>query len=229
MKRNSRGNRRIMWTQPIRNALILCLAAGWMSVVAPDDAVAQRKSLWERRSPRMVDRYSDVKANRPGDLLVITINQRSDVRNKDNRKMGNTANSTSKLSGDYGLSGALGGGAGGLTADHETEAIRNFKGNTEFKSEREFLDTFTVTVVDVLENGNMLVSGTRDVWIGDDKRRLVLTGIVRPADVTPTNTVPSSQVGDLMIRYAKDQAEGAEDRFLNQGWLGRHLNRWLPF
>ncbi len=216
-------------THPIRNALIMLLAIGATAMLAPDDAVAQRKSLWERRSPRMVDRYSDVKANRPGDLLVITINQRSDVRNKDDRKMGNTASSTSNLSGDYGLSGGLGGAIGGLSADHEAEATRNFNGNTEFKSEREFLDTFTVTVVDVLENGNMLVSGTRDVWIGDDKRRLVLTGIVRPADVTPTNTVPSSQVGDLQIRYAKDQAEGSEHRFLNQGWLGRSLNRWLPF
>ena len=194
-----------------------------------ETATAQRTSLWQRRTVRMTDRYSDIRALRPGDLLTITINQSSQVQNRDNRLMDHQGKSSSKLGGNYGLSGGLGGGTGGLTADHEADSKREFSGNAQFRSQRQFVDTFAVKVIDVLENGTMLVAGTRDVWISGDNRKLVLTGIVRPADIAFDNTIPSSRVADLVIRYATDEAEGSELRFLNQGWLGKKLGEWLPF
>ncbi len=213
-----------------RNSLInhLLIAAAIIATCAANQqAHAQQTSLWQRRDPMLANPFADVKAVRPGDLLVILINERSDVENRDQRLLQKLNSSSSDASFNYGLSGDLGSGNGGLGFDQDSAASRDFNGNTQYRSEREFLDRFTVTVVDTTPNGNLIVSGTRNVSLEGDQRTLILTGIVRAVDVLPNNSVPSQRVADLNIRYAAD--EGAEQKFINQGWLGKKFNRWWPW
>jgi flagellar L-ring protein precursor FlgH len=81
-------------------------------------------------------------------------------------------------------------------------------------------------VVDTLPNGNLVISGERSVGLEGDNRKLVLSGVVRSVDVSRDNVVSSQMVSNLKIRYEADQ--GAEKSFINQGWLGRKLNRLWP-
>ncbi len=189
---------------------------------------AQPSSLWQRRDPVLVNPYADAKARRPGDLLVIRINERSDVENRDQRLMQKQNSSSSDAKVGAGFTGFLGNSNGAMNFDQETGAARNFNGNSQFRSEREFIDRFTVTVIDITPNGNLLVSGTRLVALEGDERTLVLTGIVRASDILADNTVPSSRVADLDIRYESSGTKGAEQRFINQGWLGKAFNRIWP-
>jgi flagellar L-ring protein FlgH len=191
--------------------------------------VQAQNSLWARRDPVLLNPYLDAKARRPGDLLIVQINERSDVQNRDQRLLQKNNQSSSDASVGGGLSGFFGEDAGEMSFDQESGASRQFNGNTQFRSERGFLDQFTVTVVDITSNGNLLISGRREVGVEGDTRALVLTGIVRAVDITPANTIPSSKVGNLEIRYEAREDEGAERRFLNQGWLGKKLNRWWPY
>ena len=187
-------------------------------MISGADCIAQQPSLWQRRQPRMTSLISDFKAKRPGDLLFVTIQERSDVDNTDQRVM--QKQNSSSLSGDASYS-ITGSSSGGLGFSQDTDGDRQFNGNTQFRSERGFTDRFTVTVVDSLPNGNLLISGSRDVALEGDSRRLILTGVVRSVDVTTLNTVSSAQVSDLMIRYESHGNEGAESSFVNQGWLGK--------
>jgi len=189
---------------------------------------AQTPSLWARRDARMSNLVSDVKARQAGDLLFVTINEQSDVQNKDKRTLSKTNSSTSSANGSYGLGGGLGGAAGNLGFDQDSAANRQFNGDTQYKSEREFIDRFTVMVVDTLPNGNLLISGTRNVALEGDNRKLILTGVVRSVDVSMQNTVSSRMVANLMIKYETADDE-PENRFINQGWLGRKLNRIWPY
>ncbi len=195
-----------------------------------DSAVAQSPSFFERgvRGGRG-NLFGDVKANQPGDLLTVIIDESSRIENKDNRLMRKLNTAVSNNAGDYGLTGGLGTGVGGLTANTNSTANRDFQGNTRYKSERDFSDRFTVSVIDRLPNGNLLVRGKRMVSMEGDGRELVLTGMVRAVDISALNQISSKDVADLEIRYETDPNEGAEKHFFNQGWLGRKFNRWWPY
>ena len=201
-----------------------CLALGGTS----DKLSGQQPSLWQRRDPVFSNQFADIKAHRPGDLLVVRINERSDVQNKDQRLLQKQNSSASDGSASAGATGALGDVAGGLNFEQDSSAARNFNGNAQFKSERAFIDQFTVMVIDTTPSGSLLISGTRHVALEGDQRTLVLTGIVRATDVMPDNTIPSAKVANLDIRYETTGQEGAEEKFINQGWLGKKLNRLWP-
>ena len=187
-------------------------------------AVAQ--SLWQNRTAAWSNPIGDLRAHLPGDILVVTIDQSTDVQNKDQRLLNKQGSSDSSTNGSFGLSGLIGTAVGGAESEHATNANRSFNGDTQFKSERDFIDRFSVTVVDVLPNGNLLIAGNRHVTLDGDKRTLTLTGVVRSVDINPANSVSSRLVSQLEILYDSD---GAESKFLNQGWLGKRLNRKWPF
>ncbi|MDE0934639.1 MAG: flagellar basal body L-ring protein FlgH [Mariniblastus sp.] len=204
---------------------ILAMVVG----IVPNSAVGQTPSFFERRVQGSGNLITDVKARQPGDLLFVLINEQSDIENKDNRQLRKTNSANTSNSGSYAMGGGIGSGGGNLTASSDATANRDFQGDTKFKSEREFKDRFTVTVVDRLQNGNLLIRGKRKVSLEGDGRVLILTGIVRAVDVNATNEISSKQIGELDIRYETSVNEGAEKHFFNQGWLGRKLNRWWPY
>ncbi len=216
----------------MRNAVIgqrlaLVIGAAILGFCWSGDASAQSNNpMWQRRDPRATNLFSDVKALRRGDLLTVLINEKSDVQNRDRRLMDKKGNSSLTAEGNYGISGGIGNSAGGITADQTSSALRKFAGNTQYRSEREFADQFAVTVEDVLPNGNLLIVGTRNVVIEGDRKTLVLTGVVRQYDVTYANTVSSQFIASLDITYSSAGDQGAEQRFINQGWWSRKLN-WL--
>ncbi len=194
-----------------------------------DTTCVGQNSLWQRRDPALVNQFTDVKARRPGDLLIVQINELSAVQNRDQRLMQKQNSSSSEAGVSGGLSGFFGAKAGEMSFDQDSAASRNFNGNSQFRSERGFIDQFTVTVVDVNPNGNLLITGTRNVNVEGDLRRLVLTGIVRASDILPDNTISSQRVANLDIRYESTGESGAEQKFINQGWLGRKLNKVWPY
>ena len=196
------------------------------SVLITDMAAAQVPSLWQRRDSRATNLFADVKARRAGDLLFVTINEQSDVQNKDKRTMKKANSSASSANLGYGASGGFGTGTGKIGFEQDSAANRDFNGDTQYKSEREFIDRFTVMVVDALPNGNLLISGERSVGLEGDTRKLVLSGLVRSVDVSVDNVVSSRMISNLKIRYEAES--GAEKVFVNQGWLGKKLNRLWP-
>ena len=80
----------------------------------------------------------------------------------------------------------------------------------------------TARVVEVLPNGDLVLEGIREVDINGDRQIIVLTGIVRAADIGPGNVVPSTAVGQMRIRYF---GRGLIKDNLKPGWLVRMLNK----
>ena len=80
----------------------------------------------------------------------------------------------------------------------------------------------TARVVEVLPNGDMVLEGAREIDINGDRQIVVLTGVVRPRDLTPENVVLSPQIGQLRIRYF---GRGLIKDNLKPGWLIRILNK----
>ncbi len=183
-------------------------------------------SLWDRRDPSKVFLFYDTQARHTGDLLTILINENTEVENKDNRSLDKETESngafdfTSSTSGDFGSSAA------NANLDSKLTSNRKFDGKSEFKSDRDFSDRVTVTVLDVLPNGNLVVGGKRHIDVEGDHRTLVVSGIVRLIDISADNTIQSRYVANLEIAF---EGKGVETRFTKHGWLGRVANKIWPF
>ena len=80
----------------------------------------------------------------------------------------------------------------------------------------------TARVSEVLPNGDLGIEGIREIDINGDRQMLVLTGVVRAADIGPGNVIPSTAVGQMRIRYF---GRGLIKDNLSPGWLVRILNK----
>ena len=77
-------------------------------------------------------------------------------------------------------------------------------------------------MVEVLPNGDLVLEGAREVDINGDRQIIVLTGVVRTADIDRRNVVLSPSVGQLRIRYF---GRGLIRDNLKPGWLLRVINK----
>ena len=80
----------------------------------------------------------------------------------------------------------------------------------------------TTRVIEVLPNSDLVLEGIREVDINGDRQFIVLSGIVRAADIGPGNVVPSTAVGQMQIRYF---GKGLIKDNLKPGWIVRGLNK----
>ncbi len=183
-------------------------------------------SLWQRRDPQKAYLFYDSRARNVGDLLTVIISESSEVQNSEN----NTMNKASSNSVDSDVEAASGGGLGAQAASASlsiaNSAKRAFSGKADYRDSREYTDHITVTVVDVLPNGNMVIAGRRSLTIAGEQRTLVMSGVVRPIDLGPDNKIHSRYVADLKTVY---EGEGASRRFVRQGWFSRAANKVWPF
>jgi flagellar L-ring protein precursor FlgH len=161
-----------------------------------------------------------------GDILYIIVNESTDVDNHESRSL----KKDSKTGTSFDVSGKSDGGFADQEAsaslDANTETDREFDGDAQFTSEQGFTDRITVTVRELLPNGNVLVAGERRVMVDGDERALLISGLVRRQDVKPDGTISSRMVANLRMRYP---GRGENQAFVRQGWLARRFNKLWPW
>ncbi len=109
-------------------------------------------------------------------------------------------------------------------ADGSGKNVLSAKGGAN--SRNTFNGVITVTVVEVLSNGNLLVSGEKQILINQGTEFIRFSGVINPRTVSANNTVPSTQVADARIEYS---AKGYIDEAQTMGWLQRIFLNVLPF
>lgn len=97
-----------------------------------------------------------------------------------------------------------------------------FKGGGTTSRSGELSANLTARVVEVLPNGDLVLEGAREIDINGDRQIIVLTGVVRQADIGRNNVVLSPSIGQLRIRYF---GRGLIKDNLKPGWLVRVLNK----
>ncbi len=86
--------------------------------------------------------------------------------------------------------------------------------------------TITAVVREVFPNGNLYIEGKKEVIINNERQYLIISGIVRPEDVRPDNSVSSDQLADARIEYSGRGVLADKQR---PGWLSRILDVVWPF
>jgi len=105
-------------------------------------------------------------------------------------------------------------------------STNDFDGKGQNTSANDFTSAITVTVIEVLGNGNLLVSGEKQIGLKEGEEFIRFSGVINPTTITATNTVQSTQVADARIEY---KANGFIDSAQAMGWLGRFFLTYLPF
>lgn len=164
--------------------------------------------------------FEDRRARMVGDTLVINLSERTQAAKK--------SSSSADRSQDIEVSvpriaGVPLKGAQGIGVQANSENV--FAGKGASSADNNFTGTITVTVIEVLPNGNLLVSGEKKVAINQGDEYIRFSGVVNPTQVTAANTVQSTQVADARIEY---RATGYIDEAQVMGWLGRFFLSFLP-
>jgi len=98
----------------------------------------------------------------------------------------------------------------------------SFKGSGATNRALTLTATMTARVTEVLPNGDLVLEGARELDINGDRQMVVLTGVVRPSSLSKDNSVPSTAIGQLRIRYF---GNGLIKDNLRPGILIRILNK----
>lgn len=166
--------------------------------------------------------FEDRKARYVGDTLTVKITESTSASVKSNAKSERSSSIQAGVSGMAGL--PFGKSLTGLNIDASND--NTFSGTGEGANTNIFTGTMTATVIEVLPNGNLLVSGEKQLAIGHQTEYVRVSGVVNPSFVDSTNTVNSSSIADARIEY---KSAGYMSEAQVMGWLARFFLSVLPF
>lgn len=139
--------------------------------------------------------YSDHKASKVGDIVTVIITERTLATNR--------ARMMTEKESKFSASGNEGTGAldfiPGFSFDASLGKGHDGQGVTERSGT--IIGRMAAVVTEVLENGNLVIKGEKEIMINNEKETLVLTGIVRPEDILMNNTVYSTNLANTSISY----------------------------
>lgn len=163
--------------------------------------------------------FEDRRARQVGDTLVVLLNERTNASKR--------SNSSATKSGEVnvGVPPIVFGVPVTKKLEMGASSSNEFEGGGGAASTNNFNGTITVTVIDVLPNGYLLVSGEKQLAMTQGIEYIRFSGVVRPETVI-NNTVSSIQVADARIEY---KGNGYIDEAQTMGWLSRFFLTISPF
>jgi flagellar L-ring protein precursor FlgH len=165
--------------------------------------------------------FEDRRARAVGDVLTININEVTAASKKSGSTAARNGSTDMSVSGLFGLPGkSL------LGSNLSANSVSSFGGTGDSASNNAFTGIITVTVTEVLPNGNLLVSGEKQIGINQGSEFVRFSGVVNPATVSAANTVSSTQVADVRLEY---RGNGYIDEAQTMGWMARFFLTFLAF
>lgn len=183
------------------------------------DAAANNGSIYNAAVSRPL--FEDRRARFVGDTLTISIVENTQAKTASDSNASKTGSINAGVTSMVGVPGKT---LQGLSID-ETSS-NTFKGAGGSNASNVFTGNITVTVIEVLPNGNLLVSGEKQLAIGQGQEFIRLSGVVNPYQISTANVVQSSQVADARIEY---KSSGYINEAQVMGWLARFFLNVLPF
>lgn len=188
----------------------------------PQQKVAQDGSIFQ--SDMANNLFSDVKARRVGDIITVSLQENT-------RATKSAGTTTSKATG-VAVNPIIGLGGNALNIGNESiqlgmDSTNDFEGDSSANQSNNLTGSISVTVVQVLANQNLLVRGEKWLTLNNGDEYIRLTGVVRPADVSPTNEIESTKIANARIQYS---GTGSFDTAQREGWLsGFFSSEYWPF
>jgi len=196
-----------------------------------EPTVKRKGALYSRRGASL---FADKKDLQLGDIIQVLIQETLTNDSTDEREL-KKSNNTNIGAGVFAAPGAASSGTvntvnklnnGLLGVGFQSNTTNNFKGTSSSKADEEFTTTISAIIEQTYQNGNYFIKGSKEMLINGQKQNIRISGVIRPYDISPENTVFSYQLANLKILYEKD---GTETNAIKQGWGTRLIESISPF
>jgi len=162
---------------------------------------ASANSLW-RVGARTF--FNDQRASKVGDILTVQINIDDSAKTSNSTSSSRTSGVTAGIPHLLGLESSLGkilpGGYDPANALSTNSKTSNDGAGSVNRQEKISL-TIAAVVSGVLPNGNLVIQGTQEVRTNTEVRQLTVAGVVRPEDISSSNTIQHTQIAEARISY----------------------------
>jgi len=197
-----------------------------MPMPAPTEAVARANSLWRPGSRAFLE---DSRADDVGDIVTVAvaIADTASVSNSTarTRTTSEASGVTSLLGYEAALDNILPEAVNPGTLAGITGATNNAGTGTITRSETITLNVAAV-VTQVLPNGNLVIHGRQETLVNYEVRELQIAGVIRPQDITSTNTVSYNDIAEARLAYG---GRGHITDFQQPRWGTQIVDIILPF
>jgi flagellar L-ring protein precursor FlgH len=182
------------------------------------------------------DFYQDLRAYKVGDLVTINIVETSKASKSASTQTGRNSSIDAGIQNMLGWEGKIKnvtslGNDDARNAFNSSSMLKgslanSFNGTGQTSRGDSMTASITAKVIDVKPNGNLLIEGIREIRVNSETQIIILSGFIRPVDISPDNTVLSSYIGDAKIEYLGTGAISDKQR---PGWLTRAADIIWPF
>ena len=175
-------------------------------------------SLFQNASYRPL--YETYRARMVGDIVNVTIVEKIAAKQESTSSVEKTGDVSGSISA---LPFIKADKLAKLNTSGSTSNTFDGKGTTE--STHNFVGTITATVIEVLPNGHLIISGEKQIGVNKNVELLRFSGQVDPTTIQPGNTVASTQVANVRI---EQKGRGAQADAQGIGWLAHFFLSILP-
>jgi len=164
--------------------------------------------------------FDDRKAFRVGDIITITLNERTQASKNANSQISKDSNANIGLGSLFGGAVSMANPLTGntMSLDAQFDASREASGAGQAGQSNSLSGSVTVTVSEVLPNGILAIRGEKWLTLNTGDELVRIAGLVRADDIATDNTVSSTRVADARITYS---GTGAFADASQPGWLSR--------
>jgi flagellar L-ring protein precursor FlgH len=170
----------------------------------------------------------DTRALRVGDVVLVRINEKADAQGGATTNLSKDSNRSAGVSSLLGLVPAIQKAYPNIDPKTllEMAASSDFSGQGKTQRAGTLNATIGVKVKQELPNGDLFVEGTKVVMINYEEQHLYISGVIRPPDIAPDNSVDSSLLADARVEFT---GRGDIDDQVERGWLTKALDAVNPF
>jgi len=162
---------------------------------------------------------SDRRAKKVGDILSVTLSETF----SSNKAVTNSSTKADAIGAEVGPTGLLRNFAG---LGGSASKTNSFAGAMTTNQSNRLSGTLSATVVRVFPNGNLEIKGQKKLRITEGTEYIRLSGIIRPQDISTTNSVSSSKIAEAQIEYV---GAGILDSASKPGWGSAIFRAISPF
>lgn len=179
--------------------------------------------------------FADKKDLQVGDIIQINIDENLTSNTNNKRELSNDRNSS--LGGGI-LAGTgtntLGGVTGkianefnrNLGVGFSTESTNSDSGEVKTSFAESFSTSISAIIQQTYQNGNYYIKGSKELLIDGQKQVIIITGVIRPYDISSENSISSNQIANLKLMYDK---EGTEADIMETPWGIKLMRSIWPF
>ncbi|MEM1144659.1 MAG: flagellar basal body L-ring protein FlgH [Pseudomonadota bacterium] len=164
---------------------------------------------------RTVALFTDTRAHEIGDIVSVRLVEATSAAKSADTDLDKSSNTSITDPTIFGAPVTIN---GRYNLGVDLDSNNAFSGEASSNQSNSLQGSIAVQVSRVLPNGNLVVQGEKWIRINQGDEYIRLRGIIRPEDVSPFNTIPSTLIADARISYS---GAGVLNQSNKPGWLSR--------